>query len=103
MKKTKTSNARAFIERITGPLTFGSALRSIRLGEEVSLEKFAAQLSVSRGYLCDVELGRRRVSASKAAEWGRKLGYGEAQFVRLVLQDELDTANIDLRVSVSAA
>lgn len=101
-KKNTKSDALAFLERIAGPLTFGSALRSIRLGDELSLEAFASRLGVSRTFLCDVEQGRRRVSIARAAEWGRLLGYGEAQFVELALQAELDAANIRLRVSVAA-
>ncbi|MBX3184268.1 MAG: helix-turn-helix transcriptional regulator [Polyangiaceae bacterium] len=104
MKNTKqpSAEARRFLERLSEPLTFRSWIRAIRLGEELSLAQFAERLGVSRTYLCSIEQGRRRPSVKRAAEWGRLLGYGEAQFVRLVLQDELDAAKVKLRVSVAA-
>jgi hypothetical protein len=58
---------------------------------------------VSRAYLCDVEKGRRAVSVERAAEWARKLGYLQAQYVALALQAEVNAAGLKLRVSVEAA
>jgi transcriptional regulator with XRE-family HTH domain len=93
-------DAKAFLEGLDGPLTFGRHLRAIRLGEELSLEAFAKQLGVSRMHLSDVELGRRAVSVARAAEWARVLGYDEELFVGLALQAELDEAGLALDVSV---
>ncbi|HEY3253761.1 MAG TPA: helix-turn-helix transcriptional regulator [Polyangiaceae bacterium] len=97
-------SARAEIERLTGgPLTFGQVINSTRLAEGLSLEAFAAQLDVSRAYLCDVEKGRRSVSVERAAAWARALGYLEAQYVALALQAEVNAAGLKLRVRVEAA
>jgi transcriptional regulator with XRE-family HTH domain len=95
--------ASAFLEQLVGPLTFGKALRSIRLGEEMSLAAFAKQLGISRTNLSDIELGRRGVSVERAAAWAKVLGYHEGQFVQLALQAQLDQAGIKLRVDVRAA
>lgn len=95
--------ATAFLEQLVGPLTLGTMLRSIRLGEEVSLAAFAKQLEISRTNLSDIELGRRGVSVERAAAWARTLGYHEGQFVQLALQAQLDEAGIKLKVDVSAA
>jgi hypothetical protein len=53
--------------------------------------------------LCDIEKGRRAVSVERAAEWARKLGYLEAQYVALALQAEVTAAGLDLKVKVEAA
>jgi transcriptional regulator with XRE-family HTH domain len=104
-KKQKTSDATRFLEKLAGgPLTLGRLLQSIRLGEELSLDAFASQLGVSRANLCDIEKGRRGVSAERAAEWATKLGYHRGQFVELALQAQLDAAGLsDLRARVDAA
>lgn len=102
-KKTETGNAGRILAKITGPLTIGGTLNAIRLGEEESLEKFAARLSVTRAHLCDIEKGRRGVAPERAATWARALGYSEAQFVRLALQAVIDEAGLDLTVEVRAA
>lgn len=104
--RKKTSEARSakrVLAKITGPLTIGAALNAIRLGEEQSLEKFAARLKVTRAHLCDIEKGRRGVAPERAASWARALGYSQTQFVRLALQAVLDDAGLDLTVEVRAA
>jgi len=68
-------------------LTFGSLLRSIRLGEELSQVQFASLLGVSKQYLCDIEKGRKFVSPKVAASYAKELGYSKKQFIRLCLQD----------------
>jgi transcriptional regulator with XRE-family HTH domain len=99
------SDAVEFLEKLGGgPLTFGRLVQSIRLGEEKSLEAFAANLGVSRSNLSDIEHGRRGVSLERAAEWAELLGYDAAQFVTLAMQAELDAAGLeDLRASVTRA
>ncbi len=99
------SDAVEFLEKLGGgPLTFGRLVQSIRLGEEKSLEAFAAILGVSRSNLSDIEHGRRGVSLERAAAWADLLGYDAAQFVTLAMQAELDAAGLEeLRVSVTRA
>lgn len=98
----KKSDAMKFLEGVIGgPLTFGMLIRSIRMGEEESLETFAAKLGVSRQNLSDIEQNRRGVSVERAAEWAKTLGYGSEQFVELAVQAQLDAAGIELRASVS--
>lgn len=100
----KGADARSLLEDAAGgPLTFGGFLRAIRQGEEMTLASFAEQLGISRQNLCDIEQGRRSVSPARAAAWARVLGYSEAQFVRLALQDQISEAGLELRVSVEEA
>jgi transcriptional regulator with XRE-family HTH domain len=101
--KAHGEDALAYFTRTRGPLTLGRLLRSIRLGEEQSLDVFAKTLGVSKTHLSDVELGRRMVSAERAAKWAKLLGYHEGQFVELALQAAIDAAGLKLKVSVKAA
>lgn len=97
-------DAIAFLERLNGgPLTFGQMLQSVRKCDELSLDSMSAKLGITRGNLCDVEHGRRAVSAARAARWAQLLGYSADQFVALALQAELDREGLKLRVSVQAA
>jgi transcriptional regulator with XRE-family HTH domain len=99
----RSENALDYFKRTTGPLTLGRLLRSIRLGEELSLRAFSSRLGVSLANLSDIEHGRRGVSAERAEKWARELGYPAWQFVQLALQAELDAAGIKMKVSVKAA
>lgn len=98
----KKSDAMKFLEGVIGgPLTFGALIRSIRQGEEESLETFASKLGVSRQNLSDIEQNRRGVSVERAAEWAVKLGYSSEQFVELALQAQLDSAGLEMRASIA--
>lgn len=90
-KKTKKSDARAFLEEVSGgPLTLADLLHAIRVGEEMSQAEFALRLGVSKSHICDIEKGRKSVSPMRAMEFARILKYSEHQFVRLALQDIVD-------------
>ncbi len=84
-------------------MTLGDCLSSIRLGNGISQIAFAKKLGVRRSHLCDVEKGRKLVSPSRAAKWASVLGYSEAQFVRLALQEMMNKAELKLTVHVEAA
>jgi transcriptional regulator with XRE-family HTH domain len=101
--RRKGVSASAHLKRKLGPLTFGALIRSIREGEEQSLDAFAKRLGVTRGRLCDIELGRHGVSVERAAQWAKTLGYHPAQFIALALQAQIDAAGVKLRVRVDAA
>ena len=98
------SSARAFLEKLRGgPLTFGGMLKSFRIADEISQVELAQRMNVSRAYLCDIEHGRRPVSALKAAQFAKNLGYSEAQFVALALEDQLRNAGIDAHIELKMA
>lgn len=101
IKKNETVK---LLEKLSGQaLTFGALIESIRLGEEVSQVSFAKKLKVSRSHLCDIEKGRKSVSAARAAGFAKILGYSAIQFVRLALQDEIGRAGLNLKVRVDVA
>ena len=64
------------------------------------MAEMAEKLGVSRSHVNDVEKGRKAVSPARAAEWARKLGYGESLFVRLALQDLLDETGLNMSVEL---
>lgn len=96
-------NAKRYLEKRRGKLTFGSAIRSIRLCEEKSQTAFAKKLKVSTQYLCDLEHNRKIISPKKAKKIAEILGYSPEQFVALAIQDSLDHDNIRMLVEIKAA
>jgi transcriptional regulator with XRE-family HTH domain len=85
------------------PLSFGMAVESLRLRDGVSQASFAKKLGVSRQYLCDVEKGRRQVSAEQAARFAKAFGHPPKVLVQLALQDSVNSAGLDLTVNVEDA
>lgn len=94
------------LELAGGPgdfFSFGDLLATFRACEEMNVGEFARVLGVSESYLRDVEARREVVSPSQAAAWGCAVGYPATEFVRRVLQDQLDEAGLGMCVSVEAA
>jgi len=91
-----------FLEKKAGsPLTIATLLVAIRKSEEISQVDFADLLEISRSHLCDVEKSRKGLSPARAAIFAKKLGYSEALFVKLALQDLLIREGINLRIDVA--
>ena len=65
--------------------------------------EFANRLRISKSHLCDIKKGRKPVSAAKAAQLARILGYSEKQFVELALQDAMERAGLAFKVKIEAA
>ena len=89
------------LERDFGPLTFGNALESFRLGEGLSQREFALILGISPQSLCDIEKGRRIPSVSRALKIARKIKMPKKTWIELALQDTLRKEKLNYTVSVS--
>ncbi len=104
MTTSSKSEAMRFLESVAGgPLTLGDLLHSIRVGEELSQAEFARRLEISKSHLCDIEKGRKTVSPKRAARFAQRLGYNEAQFVRLALQGQVEDAGLAFEVRLAPA
>lgn len=83
------------LEQLAGEkLTLNHLLKSIRLSEELSQVEFAKKLGVSKQFVCDLEHDRRLLSLKMAKEFALKLGYSEAQFIRICLQDLVNSQGL---------
>jgi transcriptional regulator with XRE-family HTH domain len=95
--------ASEFLEELDGPLTFGAALAGLRESDEQTLAAFARLLRVSRQHLCDIEQGRKVVSAERAARFARALKQPEEVFVKLALDHALRAAKLKYSVELDAS
>lgn len=103
MATKKKSEARTRLEKITGPLTFGSNLRAARELQGMTQGDMAAKLGVSVQHVSNVERGSKGVSVERAAEWAAKLGWPEKVFVQLSLEDDVRRAGLDYSVTLNRA
>ena len=93
------------LELAEGPsdfFSFGDLIATFRECEQMNQGEFAKAVGVTESYLRDVEARREVVGPSQAAAWARAVGYYETEFVRRVLQDLLDEAELRMCVSVAA-
>jgi len=84
-----------------GELSFGNALESYRLGEEITQKEFARLWGITSQSLCDLEKGRRIPSPGRAAKIAKKIKEPVAFWVQLALQDTLRREHLNLAVSVA--
>ena len=89
------------LEKEYGPLTFGEALESYRIGEEISQAAMAKRIGISAQSLCDIEKGRRIPTPKRAAKIAQVIGEPEMFWIKLALQDELRKENLNFDVSLS--
>lgn len=98
---TKRRIGTAEIEKEYGPFTFGSLLRSHRLGEEMTQVEMAKFLKLSKQALNDLEHGRKLPSIRRAVQIAKKIGLLEDYIVQLVLQDQIRKEKLNYTVKVS--
>ena len=91
------------LEKEYGPLTFGEALSSYRLGEELSQVELAKRIGISAQSLCDIENGRKIPSPKRAARIAAVIGEPEMFWVKLALQDGLRKENLRFHVTLTPA
>jgi len=104
MSTRKKSNALKELDKIRkGPLVFKDLLHSIRTTEEISQVELAKSVGTSKAKICDFEKGRRIPSLELAAKLAKALGHSEALFVAKIIEEQLQEANLKLKVKVEAA
>lgn len=103
-KRSKDYSAKK-LERELFPngISFGEAVQSLRLRDNLSSIMLANKLGVSRQYLCDIEKGRRLVSPEQAARFAKAFGHPPEVLVQVSLQDAVLASGLKLKVNVSAA
>jgi transcriptional regulator with XRE-family HTH domain len=104
MNTERKSKAMRFLESLTGgPLTVSELLLSLRLSDDLSQEKFAKRLGISKQHLCDIEKGRKVVSPGRAAVFATRLKQPPAFFIQLALQEELKRVGVRIKVKVATS
>lgn len=102
--KKINADTQSFLENIVQEkLSISNLIKTLRESEEMSQVDFAKILNVTRQRLCDIEHGRSRISPKMAAEFAKKLGYSESQFVRLSLQDILERDHLSYKIELEEA
>ena len=93
-----------FLESLTQEkLSIADLIKTLRECDEMSQVEFAKKLNITRQRLCDIEHGRSRISPKLAAQFAKKLGYSESQFVRLALQDILEREHLSYKIELQEA
>lgn len=90
-------------EKELGPMTFGGTLKNFRESEEISLDKYAKKLGISRQSLYDMETGKRIPTPKRVAQIAKILGYSEKCLIELSLRDSLKNNGLKYNVKLESA
>ncbi len=101
MTTKNTFKAKKAIRKISGPISFGEMLYSLRLSLEQSQVALAGKLGVSKQELCNIEKGRKIVSVERAKNFAEALGMPPRVFAKYALQDQLNSAGIEGEVEIN--
>lgn len=99
----KSKTVKKIEEIVDKELTFGSMLRSERECRELTQLEFGKLLGVGKAYICDIEKGRKRVTAHQAVKFANIMGLSELLFAQLALQEEVQDLNLEIKVSKKSA
>lgn len=86
-----------------GTMTVGLFIKSFREAEGISQSDYAKKLKISRANLCDIEKGRKIISAYRAVKLAKILKIPETTLLKLSLQDALRHAKLNYQVSLTKA
>ena len=104
MTTRKKSKAVKELEKIRKkPLTFKDLLYSVRTTEEVTQVDLAELAGTTKAKICDFEKGRRIPTMELAAKLAKALGHSEALFVSKLIEEQIKSAKLKLKVNIEAA
>lgn len=100
----KTKNgipAKKVIKSLSGHISIGEMLHSLRQAQELTQVKMAKKLDISKQDLCNIEKGRKLVSVERAVSFAKALKMPAKTFAKYVLQDQLQKAGLKGEVEIS--
>ena len=86
--------AKMAIRKITGPISFGEMIQSLRTAYGHSQVHMAFILGITKQDLCNIEKGRKNVSIERAIGFAKALDMPSKTFAKYALQDQLNKAGI---------
>lgn len=89
------------LEKLYGPLTFGSLLKAFREADGITQEEFSKKLGISKQNVSDLENGRKIPSPVRASNIAKKLKISEESLIEFALKDSLkrDGLNFDVQIN----
>lgn len=80
----------------------GEQLVTWRIKEGLGQEALAKRLGISKSHLCDIEKGRKFLSAERAAKFAKTLGIAPEHMIKWALQDSLSAQGLHFKLKLEA-
>jgi transcriptional regulator with XRE-family HTH domain len=89
------NDAQKILENMVGPLTIGKLIRNYRRRNDITLEVLAIKLNVTKGFISNIETGKKSISLEKCLEIAKSLKHSKEFFANVWFQEQARNAGLD--------
>ena len=97
------TSAKKILEKLVGPPTVGKLIRAYRTLNDISLQELALSLGVTKGYISNVETGKKDISLEKALQICLDLGEVKEVYARVWFEEQARNAGLDFKKVIRAS
>lgn len=91
------TSAKKFLEKYVGPPTVGMLIRAYRTLNDISILELAVTLGVTKGYISNIETGKKEISLDKALSICDALGEVKEVYARVWFEEQARNAGLDFK------
>jgi transcriptional regulator with XRE-family HTH domain len=91
------TSANKFLNKLIGLPTVGKLIRAYRTHNEISIQELALRLGVTKGYISNIETGKKEISLDKALNICEALGEVKEIYARVWFEEQARNAGLDFK------
>lgn len=91
------TSAKKFLSTLIGPPTVGKLLRAYRTSNDISVQELAVTLGVTKGYISNIETGKKEISLDKALYICKVLGEVREVYAGVWFEEQARNAGLDFK------
>lgn len=90
-------SAKKFLSTLIGPPTVGKLIRAYRTMNEMTVQELALTLGVTKGYISNIETGKKDISLDKALQICNALGEVPEVYAHVWFEEQARNAGLDFK------
>lgn len=94
-------SATKLLEKYIGPPRIGMLIRSYRTANDLTIQELAFTLGVTKGYVSNIETGKKEISLDKALDICKTLGEIKEVYARVWFEEQARNAGLDFKKVVN--
>ena len=91
------TSAKRILESLIGPPTVGRLIRSYRTQHDITTQELATILGVTKGYISNIETGKKEISLDKALSICEALGEVCELYAHVWFEEQARNAGLDFK------
>jgi len=91
------TSAKKFLGSLIGPPTVGKLIRAYRTINDISVQELAVTLGVTKGYISNIETGKKDISLDKALHICDVLGEVREVYAHVWFEEQARSVGLDFK------